>query len=98
MTGPEELYDLVRSIPSGRVASYGALGRALTNPVSGLIVGSWMESCPPDIPWWRVVGANGAFPVGKRSPGLELEQRERLRDEGVVLNGDIVDRGAYWEP
>ena len=94
----DELYALVKQIPEGRVASYGALGRALRNPVSGLIIGRWMSISPPDIPWWRVVGANGHFPVGKRDPFLEQEQRDRLIAEGVPLEGDTVGLDAYWEP
>lgn len=94
----QELYALVNQIPEGRVCSYGTLGRALRNPVSGLIVGRWMSQAPPDIPWWRVVGANGQFPVGKRDPQLEQEQRDRLRAEGVALDGDSVGMEAYWDP
>ena len=42
------LWGVVRSIPSGSVASYGAVGRALPNPATGYMVGRWMAACPAD--------------------------------------------------
>ena len=83
----EDLWLWVRKIPAGRVVSYGDLGRVLPNPVSGLIVGRWMQASPPDIPWWRVVGKDGSFLIGKQSPHLAIEQEERLRAEGTKIEG-----------
>lgn len=86
----EELYGLVRRIPAGRCAAYSALGRSLERPVSGLIVGRWMANCPPDVPWWRVVAADGRLPVWKRSEHLERDQRQSLEAEGVEFEEDRV--------
>lgn len=94
-----ELYELVARIPVGRVCSYGLLGRSLSGPVSGVIVGKWMASCPPELPWWRVVAASGALVVASRSPHLAHEQRERLESEGVAFDGDAVRINAFlWVP
>lgn len=95
----EELWTLVRSIPSGRVCGYGELGRCLRNPVSGLLIGRWMATCPEDIPWWRVVGADGKLPVWKRDANLETIQHDRLIEEGVDFEEGkvIMDRFA-WIP
>jgi alkylated DNA nucleotide flippase Atl1 len=79
-----DLFDLIRRIPSGNVTSYGAVGRALDPPTSGYLVGRAMATCPPDIPWWRVTARDGTFSIAKRDPVLALEQRDRLRAEGVV--------------
>ena len=79
----DELWELVRAIPRGNVSGYGDLGRALSRPVSGLLVGRWMASCPADIPWWRVVGADGRLPLWKRDANLERIQQDRLVEEGV---------------
>lgn len=94
-----ELYELVARIPVGRACSYGLLGRSLSGPVSGVIVGKWMASCPAELPWWRVVAANGSLPVASRSPHLAHEQRERLESEGVLFDGDLVRMDAFlWVP
>lgn len=93
------LYDLVRAIPEGRCASYGRLGQALPKPVSGLFVGRWMHLCPPDIPWWRVVGTHGDLLIAKKDPHAAREQRQRLMDEGVPFYGDNVALAlCSWDP
>jgi|SRR5579862_34243 len=99
MTSREELYDLVRSIPAGKVAAYGMLGSALRNRVSGIVVGRWMAQCPDGVPWWRVVAKNGALPIEKRSPYLGADQRKLLESEGVRFVGERVNVAAHaWEP
>lgn len=94
-----ELYDMVRRVPTGSCVAYGELGRALSTPVSGYLVGRWMAACPPDVPWWRVVAKSGELPVNKRDPELAREQAERLFAEGVRVTEGRVDMASYaWEP
>jgi len=88
MSALDALWPLVRAIPEGRCASYGDLGQALPNPVSGLLIGRWMSNCPNNIPWWRVVGADGRLPVWKKDPNLETIQHDRLVEEGVDFTID----------
>ena len=93
------LWHVVRSIPEGRVASYGAVGRALPNYASGYFVGKWMAGCPDDgTPWWRVVNAKGELPIHKRDPRMALDQRARLEAEGVPFDGDVIAKDAFWDP
>ena len=91
----ERLWELVRSVPRGRVVSYGALGRELASPVSGLVVGHWMASCPDDVPWWRVVGAKGNLPVFKRDTSFAIAQESKLREEGVEFVDGLVSPEAF---
>ena len=57
-----------------------------------------MARCPQDVPWWRVVHADGSM---KGTAGAE-EQRARLAEEGVPLTPDgRVDwarAGGPWSP
>lgn len=78
---------MVRKIPHGRVVSYGQLGRFLSRPVSGLIVGRWMAQAPHDIPWWRVIAANRQLVLHKRSPEMGAAQAQHLYSEGVRTDG-----------
>lgn len=56
-------------------------------------VGRYMHLLEEDAPWWRVVGADGRLPIGRRDPWLESEQAARLREEGVpVLDGRVPQR------
>lgn len=84
----QELWEVVRRIPPGRVSSYGEVGRALRHPASGYVVGRWMASAPEGVPWWRVAAKDGRLPIQKRSPGMANEQQERLRAEGVAFLPD----------
>ena len=98
MSALDELWGVVNSVPEGRVAGYGDVGRALSTPVSGLLVGKWMAQCPPTLPWWRIVGRNGDLLVGHRNPVLALEQRQRLESEGVEFDGELVSQSMFWIP
>ena len=84
----EKIFELARAIPEGRVSSYGALGALCEPPISGYICGRIMNNVPPDVPWWRVVGKDGALPIAKRSPHLGAEQRQKLEAEAVGFGPD----------
>lgn len=95
----EELWTLVRQIPKGRCAAYSVLGRSLSRPVSGFLVGKWMNQAPPDVPWWRVVLKDGGIALDKSNPEAGLEQRKRLAQEGVPFEDDrAVMSVVAWEP
>jgi methylated-DNA-protein-cysteine methyltransferase-like protein len=91
----DELWELIRSIPKGRVASYGTIGESLRAPTSGRAVGRWMAHCPNGVPWWRVVARTGQLPIAKRDPGLGLLQEEILREEGVEVENLKVDMNQF---
>lgn len=94
-----ELWEVVSTIPEGVVVSYGAIGRALSNPVSGLLVGRWMFQTPPGsgIPWWRVVGSKGDLLIARRDVRLADEQRQKLEAEGVEFDDDRVKPEFFFE-
>ena len=76
------IYRVVRSIPRGRVLSYGDIGRVVG--ASSRQVAAAMRSCPAGLPWHRVVGAGGKIlTVGETS----WIQKERLVAEGVRFRG-----------
>jgi len=80
-----EILDLARSIPEGFVTTYGDLC-----PEAPRLAGAVMAACDaPDVPWHRVVRADGSLAVGER-------QRVLLDAEGVPFRGARVDLGAAW--
>jgi methylated-DNA-protein-cysteine methyltransferase related protein len=95
MAEHEELWDAIRSIPAGRVVSYGNLGRSLSSPASGYFVGRWMAKCPEGLPWWRVVAKDGRLPVWKKNPDLERLQIQHLEAEGVKVVEGKVDMAEF---
>ncbi len=93
-----QVFNLARSIPVGRVLSYGSLGALCEPPVSGYICGRILGRAQDDVAWWRVVGKAGNLPIRKRAPDLETEQREKLRNEGIEFD-DEIDMARYeWRP
>jgi len=100
-----EVWALARRVPPGRATTYGLLAEAYhgTAGRAGGVrgargVGQAMARCPGDVPWWRVVYADGAM---KGTAGAD-EQRARLAEEGVPLTADgRVDwarAGGPWSP
>lgn len=73
------VWALARRVPSGRATTYGTLAEAYYGVAGGVTrstrgargVGQAMARCPGDVPWWRVVHADGAM---KGAPGAD-EQR-----------------------
>ncbi len=73
----------VREIPSGFVRTYGDV-----SPGAPRFAGSVLfEVDDPDLPWWRVVRADGSLAKGAR-------QRGHLIAEGVPFRGERVDMAA----
>ena len=84
----------VRSIPSGRVASYGLVALVAGRSRAARAVGNVMLECDdPSVPCHRVVHADGSLAPSFRA------QRARLRREGVGFVGARVNlRGCLWAP
>ncbi len=93
------VYDVVREIPRGRVVSYGQIGAWLQKPGGARTVGWAMRALPhgTDVPWHRVVNAQGRISLTERSAVL---QRALLEAEGVVFDKTgRVDLSKYgWQP
>lgn len=97
----ERVYAVVRQIPPGKVLSYGELAVSVMGvSLTARQVGHIMRFAPPDVPWHRVVGWNGAFPVGKRSPEVRMQQIQRLQAEGTPFSSHepprLDMRSAVW--
>lgn len=95
----ENVYEVVRLIPKGRVTSYGAIANYLGARSSSRMVGWAMNGCPKDVPAHRVVNRIGLL-TGKHHFKTPLEMQRRLEKEGVKVENDKVrnfDR-HFWDP
>ena len=81
----EQVYAFVRRVPAGRVVSYGMVAEACP-PLTARQVGRLMAFAPDDVPWWRVVGADGTLRIRRRDPMLAQLQRAYLEAEGVPFD------------
>lgn len=90
------IFGYVRTVPAGKVTSYGEVGTAVG--VTARTVGWAMTACPQDIPWQRVVGADGYLRIARRSPHLKQLQQQLLESEGVVVSEKgFVERRFFWD-
>ena len=77
------MLERVREIPEGFVSTYGDV-----SPGAPRFAGTVLfQTDEPDLPWWRVVRADGSLAKGDR-------QRALLRAEGVPFRGARVDMAA----
>jgi methylated-DNA-protein-cysteine methyltransferase-like protein len=92
------VYRLVRRVPRGTVVTYGQIALMLGTPRSARAVGGAMGRCPDDVPWHRVVNAQGGISRRRRDVGM-LTQRIRLEQEGVRLRrGKVWLSRFQWQP
>ena len=96
----DAVYEVVRQIPAGRVASYGQVARMVGRPRNARFVGYALHVNPEPgvIPCHRVVFKNGSLAPGFAFGG-EDEQRRLLEAEGVAfLDDGRVDMARHtWE-
>ena len=81
----DRILERIRAIPEGLVQTYGDI-----EPAAPRLVGHVLSTVHDEVPWHRVVRADGTLAAGGR-------QRERLINEGVPMRGNRVDlRRARW--
>ena len=98
----EQVYEVARLIPKGRVTSYGAIAASLGTKLSARMVGWAMNGAGkarPKVPAHRVVNRNGLL-SGKHHFGTPDAMEKLLKKEGIkVKNDTIVDfKKLFWDP
>lgn len=85
----EKVYEFVKNIPRGKVATYGQIALYLGSKRSARAVGNILHKNPdPEhIPCHRVVNCKGGLSVSYAFGGLDA-QRRLLESEGVVFKDD----------
>jgi methylated-DNA-protein-cysteine methyltransferase-like protein len=97
-----DVYDVVRLIPKGRVTSYGAIAQYLGTRLSARMVGWAMNAAhhaKPKVPAHRVVNRNGML-TGKHHFSTPTLMEELLLKEKILVKNDkIVDfQKKFWDP
>ena len=84
---------VIRSIPKGKVSSYGRVAEAAGYPLYHRAVARLLrKEALTLLPWQRVVGSGGEI---RLKGEFADEQRLRLKMEGVSLSGKRVDMDRY---
>lgn len=98
----DDVYDVVRQIPKGRVTSYGAIAAYLGTKLSARMVGWAMNGAhnvKPKVSAQRVVNRNGML-SGKAHFDTPTHMEELLKKDGVnVIDDTVVDfEKRFWDP
>ena len=98
----EDVYEVVRLIPNGKVTSYGAIARYLGAARSSRLVGYAMNASHYQskyVPAHRVVNRNGLL-MGKHHFSDEFQMQRLLESEGLVIENEQVKdfKNHFWDP
>jgi len=98
----QNVFDVVRLIPKGRVTSYGAIAKYLGTGGSSRMVGWAMNAShhvKPKVPAHRVVNRNGML-TGKAHFETPTKMQELLAKEKIkVKNETVLDfEKLFWDP
>ncbi len=87
----ERVIEVRRGLGPGEVVAYGEVAAEAGYPGAARAVGNLLRRGVADVPWWRVVRADGTLVCHAAA-----EQARRLRAEGVSVKGGRVafDRSA----
>src|SRR5258707_2421002 len=87
----EDVYEVVKLVPRGRVTSYGAIARYLGTAMSARMVGWAMNAAHTlhSIPAHRVVNSQGLL-SGKAHFETPVTMQRRLEKEGIKVANDKV--------
>lgn len=97
----EQVYEVARQIPKGKVTSYGAIAACLGARLSARMVGWAMNgagNAKPKVPAHRVVNSKGVL-SGKQHFGGDKMQK-LLEKEGIKVKNDVVVnfKNVFWDP
>lgn len=94
-----DVYEVVKLIPPGKVTSYGAIANYLGVKRSARMVGWAMNGAPNDVPAHRVLNRNGLL-TGKNAFSTPTLMQELLEKEGVqVMNDQVMNlKNHFWDP
>ena len=98
----QQVFEIARQIPKGRVTSYGAIAKCIGTGKSARLVGwamSGSSNIKPKVPAHRVVNSQGML-TGKFHFDTITTMEEMLAKEGVkVKNDKVIDfKKVFWDP
>lgn len=97
----QDVYEVVKLVPEGRVTTYGAIAAYLGLKSSARMVGWAMNQTPKDqgIPAHRVVNRVGLL-TGKHFFSDPQEMETLLHSEGLTIKEDKIQhfKAAFWDP
>jgi methylated-DNA-protein-cysteine methyltransferase related protein len=98
----DRIYQIVAQIPRGQVATYGQIAELAGLAGKARLVGYalFRVPLPAEIPWQRVINAQGEISYSLRREGGDYLQRSLLEEEGILFTAQgKIDLKTYrWRP
>lgn len=95
----DRVYELMAELPADKVTTYGDLAAMAGSPRAARIVGGIAHTGPIELPWHRLVNAQGGLAIGY--PGGQDVQRQLLAQDGIKCDDEwrVEDFGERrWRP
>lgn len=92
MTFKEQVMEVVRTIPRGKVVSYGQVAAAIGKPRAARQVGWALYTLDGDnsVPWWRVINNEGYISIKGNVMSTPLAQKKYLESESIIVGKDLT--------
>ena len=92
----KQVYEIVKTVPKGKVTTYGDIAKALGMPHSAKVVGYALHQNPDmlQIPCYKVVNHNGELAKAFVFGGIDAQQA-MLEDDGIIVVNGKVDLEKY---
>ena len=92
----EKVYEFLKTIPKGKVVTYGQIAEFLGNKKLSRSIGNILHNNPDEYkyPCYKVVNHKGNLSKHFAFGGIE-KQKEKLESEGIIVNNYKVDLNKY---
>lgn len=92
----EKAYEFLKTIPKGKVVTYGQIAEYLGNKRLARVVGNILHSNPDGdkYPCYKVIDSKGNLSKSYAFGGIE-RQKERLENDGITVKNYKVDLDKY---
>ena len=92
----EKVYEFLKTIPKGKVVTYGQIAEYLGNKQFSRVVGNILHNNPDEYqyPCYKVVDSKGNLSKHFAFGGIE-QQKEKLERDGIVVSNYKVDLNKY---
>jgi methylated-DNA-protein-cysteine methyltransferase-like protein len=94
------IWDTIRDVPKGSVASYGQIAEIAGIPRGARQVGYALRQLPEghDLPWHRIIQSSGRIAFDKGAPQYEEQTKRLMMDQVVVIAGRVDMQKYRWQP
>ena len=94
------IWDTIRDVPKGSVASYGQIAEVAGIPRGARQVGYALRHLPDEhnVPWHRIIQASGKIAFDKDTAQYEEQKKRLMMDDVAVISGRIDMQKYRWQP